>query len=120
MATQTDIDANVKKIVDNVMAAYTEFTLKDFFECVVKLMECAEAIPLLAGADKKKVVKSVLSQIVTKINIPNPSEKEMITFLVNSGLVDLIIDGIVKLTKDGCKINVQELASKCCCKCCIM
>lgn len=116
MATQAEIDANIKIIIDSVLAAYKELTIKDFFDCIVKLMECAEAIPTLVGADKKKVVKGVLVQIIQRINIPNKGEKDLILLLVNSGLVDLIIDGIVKLTKEGCKINVQELAAKCCCK----
>lgn len=116
--TQNDIDANILKIVNSAISAYNEMTSKDVFACIVNVMECAEAIPLLSGADKKKVVKGVLSQIITRINIPNESEKTMILFLINSGLVDLIIDGIVKLTKEGCKINVQELAEKCKCKCC--
>lgn len=116
MATQTEIDENIKIIIDNILAAYKELTLKDFFDCIVKLMECAEVIPTLVGTDKKKVVKSVLVQIIQRINIPNKGEKDLILLLVNSGLVDLIIDGIVKLTKEGCKINIQDLASKCCCK----
>ena len=116
--TTTDVDANITKIVDNVISAYTEFTLKDFFECIVKLMECAEAIPLLAGADKKKVVKGVLTQLITKLNIPDQGEKDVILFLINSSIVDLMIDGIVKLTKEGCKINVQQIIEKCGCKCC--
>ena len=125
MSSQTDVDANITKLVNSVIEAYKEIKLNDFFACVVKLMEGAEAIPALSGADKKKVVKGVLNQIVEKINIPNPKEKEIIVFLINSGLVDLIIDGIVKLTKEGCKINVQEIVAKCnsCCKCgkcCIM
>lgn len=117
MASQEDIDANVKRIVNNVSLAYKELRLSDFFACIVKLMECAEAIPILIGADKKKVVKSVLTQIVNTINIPLQRDRELIMLLINSGIIDLIIDGIVKLTKEGCKINIQELANKCNCCC---
>lgn len=119
--TQDEIDVIVKSVIDKAIAAYSELKLKDFFECLVKIMECAEAIPKLTGADKKKIVKSVLSQIIDRINFPSQSEKSVFVFLVNSDIVDLIIDGIVKLTKEGCSINIKEIiAEKCGCKCCIV
>lgn len=120
--TQTDIDATVKTIVDKAIEAYSELKIKDFFDCLVKIMECAEAIPKLIGADKKRIVKSVLTQIIDKIPFTNQNEKNIVVFLVNSDIVDLVIDGIVKLTKEGCKINIKEIQEKCCkcCKCSIM
>jgi len=118
--TQAEIDVIVKEIFDKAVLAYNELKIKDFFDCLVKIMECAEKYTKLIGADKKKIVKSVLSQLVDHISSQNATEKNLISFLVNSDVVDLIIDGIVKLTKEGCKINIQEIIAKAKCKCCIV
>ena len=116
--TQDEIDVIVKKILDDAVSAYQELKIRYFFDCLVKIMECAEAVPKLAGTDKKKVVKSVLTQLVERIPFQNATEKNLIVFLVNSDVVDLIIDGIVKLTKERCKINLKEVMEKAGCKCC--
>lgn len=118
MATQAEIDALVAKILADVIVAYKEIQLKDFFECLIKLMECAEAIPVIVGADKKKVVLGVLKAIIEKIPFKRQSDKEIVMFIVNSGIVSLIIDTIVGLTKKGCKINVPQLVKEHC-KCTI-
>lgn len=116
-ATQAELDANVEKIFSNVISVYHNMQLKDVLGCTVKIMECAELIPSFVGADKKKVVKGVINLIVDQIPFPDPREKTVVVFLVNSGLIDLIIDAIVKLTKEGCRINIQEVMKKACCKC---
>jgi hypothetical protein len=118
--TQTEIDVIVKKILDNALEAYKELKIRDFFDCLVKIMECAEAIPKLVGTDKKLIVKSVLTQLIDHIPFQNATEKNLIVFLINSDVVDLLIDGIVKLTKEGCKINLKEVMKKAGCKCCIV
>ena len=124
MTSQSEINANINKILDSSVGVYKDLQMKDMFGCVTKLMECAETIPTLKGADKKQVVVGVLGQLVHTIPFPNEKEAEMVMSFVNSGLVGLIIDGVVNLTKEGCKINIQEVeqkCSKCCkCKCCIM
>ena len=118
MATQAEIDATVAKILADIIVAYKEIQLKDFFECLIKLMECAEAIPMLIGADKKKVVIGVLKAVIEKIPFKKQSDKEIVMFIVNSGIVGLIIDTIVGLTKKGCKINVPQIIKEHC-KCII-
>lgn len=122
MSSQEQIDANISSIASNILDVYKDITMSDFFGCLVKLMESAELLPSLAGADKKKVVKGVLNQLISKINFPKQGEKQLLEFIVNSGLIDLIIDGIVDLTKNGCQINIEQLAQKCCCggKCIIV
>lgn len=121
LSREATIDTSVSTILDNAIGVYKDLALKDFFDCLVKLMECAEQVPTLIGADKKKVVKSVLTQLVNKINFKTQQEKDVIMFLINSGLVDIVIDSIVKLTKEGCKINLQQVMKTACCgKCTLM
>jgi hypothetical protein len=123
MSSQSDIDQQVAIILNNIIGIYKDIELKDIFAILVKLMECAEQIPSFVGADKKKVVKSVLTQIIERINFPKKAEKDLIIMLINCGIIDIAIDSIIKLTKEGCKINLQAvLKESCCgkCKCNIM
>lgn len=124
MTTQTDINSVISTLVENALAVYKDIKTKDIMGVIVKLMESVETLPMLTGADKKQVVLVVLTQVVQRINFQNPAEKESLLAFINSGLVSIIIDGIIKLTKEGCKINVQQLEQSCskCCgkKCTIM
>lgn len=110
--TQISTDEHIKHVFDDIILIYKDLTLKDFFGMLIKLMELAEEIPHLAGSDKKKIVKGVISQILIRVNIPNPKEKEVLIFLAESGLVEFLIDSIVKLTKEGCKINIPQIVEK--------
>jgi hypothetical protein len=120
MASQSEIDANIIRILSGVTGAYKDMQMKDMFGCIVKIMESAEEIPALVGVDKKKIVIGVLSQLVNSIPFPDPRQREIVLGFVNSGLAGLMIDGIIKITKEGCRINVEHLENACakCCCCC--
>lgn len=118
-----DLNLIIAKLVGEVLGAYKELTMQNFFSCLIRLMEAVELIPTLVGEDKKYIVKEVLKQIVNQVNISDKELQQLLVMFVNSFLLDLIIDGIVKLTKEGCKINFQEMIDKfntCRCqpKCC--
>ena len=118
MTTQAEIDILIARIFADVLSSIQELSGKDFIGCLVKLMEVVEEIPNIIGVDKKKVVKGVLLQLVSKLPIQNQQEKAIITNIVSSSFIDFIIDEIVTLTKNGCRINLPQLAQSC--KCIIM
>lgn len=125
--SQVDIEQQVSTIYNLIVGTVTEMKAKDFLGCLVKIMEAAESIPGLIGADKKKIVKQVLTLLVNKITFPIAQEKEFVLSIINGPLIDYIIDEIVTLTKTGCRINIEQLVkSKCSscscssCKCILM
>lgn len=114
MASQTEIDEIINKIYTNIIEIYKDLTLKDFFNCVLKLIECAEEYTNLIGSDKKKIVKGVLILIVNKINFSNPKEKEMILFVLTSSILDILIDTFVGILnkKKPKDVPVQVISPK--------
>jgi hypothetical protein len=93
---------------DDIIDMYkdVEFEHRDMRDCLVKLMECVEMMPKLAGADKKKVVKGVLVLIVNHVHI-NEKEKNRIIYMLTNDIIDMIIDLIIELSKNTPKLNLH-------------
>jgi len=106
--TDTEMDVIVQRVVENAITTYKELNMKNIFSCVIMAMELVETVTTLSGGDKLKIVKKALSQIVQKCNIP-AEDKKIIEMFIDSDLIDVVISGIVFLTKNGCKINLQQL-----------
>lgn len=104
------INKAIDKITSEVPDIYRDLKSHNIMHCVINLMECAEAFPALVGADRKKVVVQVLLRMLEKSSTLGSGELEMIKFLVNSGLIDSMIEGIITITKQGCKINMYSIA----------
>lgn len=122
MTSQVDIDAAVAQICSDISATYKDLNQKEFFNCLIVVMEAVEKMVSLTGVEKKAVVIGVLTQLVNSITFSNAFDKEAILFLIQSGFLSTMIDSIIKLTKIGCKINIPKIEksclSCCCCKKC--
>jgi len=112
MASHGDIDQIIKQLYDEMVLMYKDMTFKtpDFHDCIIRLMECVEIMPKLVGADKKKIVKGVLLLIINKLKI-DESEKKKIIYILTNDIIDIIIDLVIKMTRNSCKINTHLLRS---------
>lgn len=117
---QSIIDQLIQKLVSTFQITYKEAELSIFnvHEYVVRLMEGAEIITTLSGADKKKVVVGAIKALVGIIKIKE-GEKDIILAFVNGGLLEPFIDVVIFASKNLARLNVPKCCKdSCCCKCC--
>lgn len=113
MASQKQIDEAIEKICDDFIVIYQdmEFDRHNLKDCLIRLMECVELMPTLIGADKKKVVLGVIVVLIEKLKI-NEGEKEVIIYLLEHDIIALLVEIIVKLTKNPAQLNAFRTGAK--------
>lgn len=109
------IDESIQKLVNTFKATYKDVTLcnANIQEYVVRLMEGAEIMTYLSGANKKAVVIGALIELIKEIPIKN-EDKEAIMAFINNGMLDKFIDLTIAISKNN--VNLNKI--KTCCKGC--
>jgi hypothetical protein len=108
MTTQEKIDETIEKICDDTVKIYhdLEFSHHDFYDCLLKILECISMTPILVNSNKKELIIGMLVLITNKLNIKQ-EEREKIMYLINTNLIGSIIDLILEISKnkkcDVCK-----------------
>ena len=119
MANET-VTKCIQDIFDQTKTMYTDIKQNNIFNCVTKLMEIVEKIPILTGADKKEVVIGVLTLLINEIHFTDDAEKQLLLSLITNQTIANYVDEIVTLAKIGIKLNkgkIKAFFSKmCCCK----
>jgi hypothetical protein len=109
MASQQEIDEIIENIFQDICKMYKdiEFDTRDMHDCLIRLMEIVEDIPILIGTDKKKIVIGVIYLIIHHFHIKE-SEKNKLLYMLSHDIIDMMVDMIVKLTKTQSKINQKQ------------
>jgi hypothetical protein len=113
MASQKHIDETIEKLCDDFIKIYhdMEFDRHNLKDCLIRLMECVELIPTLIGAEKKQVVLGVVVVLVEKLKI-NEDEKAVIIYLLEHDIIALLVEIIIKLTKNPVQLNAFRTGAK--------
>jgi hypothetical protein len=113
MASQKQIDETIEKLCDDFIEIYhdVEFDRHNLKDCLFRLMECVELMPILIGSDKKKVVIGVVVVLVEKLKI-NDDEKAVIIYLLEHDIIELLVEIIIKLTKNPIQLNAFRTGAK--------
>lgn len=118
-STNNSGEVYLDNIVSDLLLSFRPLGMINFFACLIRAMECVEVFTELTGAEKKKTVINAVVKFIKLTEFANTQDRDTIIFLVESGVIDSVIECIITLTKIGCKINIQKILEEKC-KCCVV